>query len=76
MNFQPLTETLADMMKETVLLCSCKDKAFDFLNHMELYGILLLMFSDHVLHLFSACEFSNLLTCIMRSVAIRMPQIR
>lgn len=49
MSFQPVTETLADMTKETFLQCSCKDKAFDFLNHMDLFGILLLMFSDQVI---------------------------
>lgn len=69
----PVTEMLVDVTKEAFLLCSYKDKAFDFLNHMELFGIVLLVFSDQVI---TCSLLMNFLTYVTGSVAVCMPQIQ
>lgn len=72
MALQPVAETLVDMMKEMFLPCSYKDKAFDFLNHTELFGFVLLVFSDKVI---TCSLLMNFLTYVMLSVTICMPQM-
>lgn len=75
MSFQPVTETLADMTKETFLQCSCKDKAFDFFKpHGPIWNFITRVFRPGN-HPFSAYEFSNLLTCVMRSGHLYAPNI-